>query len=89
MAIVNNFSHTAKNENHVYQIDGLNTHIEVGALSYLGLSTIYDYSDTLPPPIQGLEKLQLVKQHQSEKIFRLFYLATIGITKLLPAHYPL
>ena len=87
MAIVNNFSHTAKNENHVYQIDGLNTHIEVGALSYLGLSTIYDYSDTLPP-IRELEKLQLVKQHQSEKIFRLFYLATMGITKLLLAHYP-
>ena len=49
MAIVNNFSHNAKNENHIYQISGLTTHIEIGALSYLGLSTIYDYSDTLPP----------------------------------------
>lgn len=60
MAIVNNFSHTAKNENHIYQIDGLNTHIEVGALSYLGLSTIYDYSDTLPPH-SGVGKITIGK----------------------------
>jgi acetyltransferase-like isoleucine patch superfamily enzyme len=49
MAIVNNFTHKAKNENHIYQISGLKTHIEIGALTYLGLTTIYDYSDTLPP----------------------------------------
>lgn len=60
MAIVNNFSHTAKNSNHVYQIDRLNTHIEIGALSYLGLSTIYDYSDTLPPQ-SGVGKITIGK----------------------------
>jgi hypothetical protein len=62
MAIVNNFSHKAKNENHIYQISGLKTHIEIGALTSLGLSTIYDYSDTLPPN-QGRGPSQLVKQH--------------------------
>ncbi len=60
MAIVNNFSHPAKNNDHVYQIDGLNTRIEIGALSYLGLSTIYDYSDTLPPQ-SGVGKITIGK----------------------------
>lgn len=49
MAIINNFTHKAKDENHIYQVSGLTTSIEIGALSYLSLSTIYDYSDTLPP----------------------------------------
>ncbi len=48
MAIINNFWHKAKIENHTHQVSGLETHIEIGALSYTRSSTIYDYSDTLP-----------------------------------------